>query len=184
MRPLLRVMAATTLAFALTGCGDEAALTTDLAAAPPQAAAAADVETSESPAGGPSTEPTPERAPSVERYCEVVAEADAAGTAHFAALEAREDATEQEYEEAERSFLEEYRHLFDEILTVVPDEIADELALLLRSQRERAGLGTGEPLSDETVQAAEEGVLAFEDERCADGGAEATESDADDSAGK
>ena len=101
----------------------------------------------------------------LERYCELVDELDAAGTEMFAPLEADENATEEDFEEAERQFVEDHEDDFDELREVVPDEIADDIEVLLDAQDERASGGDQEETSDEAATA-EERVEAFETANC------------------
>ena len=106
-----------------------------------------------------------DEASSVERYCELVQELDEAGSEAFADLEEDESATEEDFAEAERQFVEDHQDDFDELREVVPDEIADDIDVLLAAQEERAAGGEQEEVSDEVV-AAEERVGAFEEANC------------------
>jgi hypothetical protein len=106
-----------------------------------------------------------DEASSVERYCELVQELDEAGSEAFADLEQDESATEGDFAEAERQFVEDHQDDFDELREVAPDEIADDIDVLLAAQEERAAGGDQEEVSDEVV-AAEERVGAFEEANC------------------
>lgn len=103
----------------------------------------------------------------VERYCELVAELDEAGSEAFAALEDDESATDEDFAETERQFIEDHADDFDELRDVAPDEIADDVDVLLGAQEERAAGGEQEETSDEVSQA-EERVGEFEGANCAD----------------
>jgi hypothetical protein len=101
----------------------------------------------------------------VERYCELVEELDQAGTEAFAALEADESATDEDYAAMESQFLEEHADDFDELREVAPDEIADDVDVILTAQEERAAGGEQEEPS-EAASAAEERIGEFEDANC------------------
>lgn len=102
---------------------------------------------------------------SVERYCELVQELDEAGSEAFAALEEDETADDEDFAEAERQFLEANEANFDELREVAPEEISDDVGVLLTAQEQRAAGGEQEETSDE-VAAAEERITAFEEENC------------------
>ena len=51
----------------------------------------------------------------VERYCEIVQELDEAGSEAFAELEGDESATEEDFAEVERQFIEDHQDDFDEL---------------------------------------------------------------------
>ena len=106
-----------------------------------------------------------DEASSVERYSELVQELDEAGSEAFADLEEDESATEEDFAEAERRFVDDHQDDFDELREVAPDEIADDIEVLLAAQEERAAGGEQEEASDEVV-AAEERVGAFEASNC------------------
>ena len=107
-----------------------------------------------------------DEASSADRYCELVQELDEAGSEAFAELEEDESATDEDFAEAERQFLDDHQSDFDELREVAPDEIADDIDVLLAAQEERAAGGEQEETSD-AVAAAEERVIAFEQEHCA-----------------
>ena len=106
-----------------------------------------------------------DEASNVERYCELVQELDNSGSEAFADIEEDGSATEEDFAEAERQFVEAHQDDFDELREVAPDEIADDIDVLLAAQEERAAGGEQEEVSDEVV-AAEERVGAFEDANC------------------
>ena len=96
-----------------------------------------------------------------ERYCALSREMDAAGTKFFARLERKENATAEDYEAAERRFVERFAPQFDAIETAAPAEIRDDVAILLAGQRQRAGLG-----GSVDAGAAEKRVQAYEKRHC------------------
>ena len=77
----------------------------------------------------------------LERYCALVQALDAAGTDAFAELEADESATDEDYAEVERQFIEDHQDEFDELREVAPQEIADDVNVLLDALKERAAGG-------------------------------------------
>ena len=97
-------------------------------------------------------------------YCEVVARADRAGDKAFSALESDPNATQAQYQAAERNFVEENSELFDELIAVAPAEIADDVKTLVAAQRGLAGVGPSVPQAK--VHAAEQRVKAFEAKNC------------------
>src|SRR5688572_3492808 len=99
-----------------------------------------------------------------ERYCALSREMDAAGTKFFARLERKENATAEDYEAAERRFVERFAPQFDAIETAAPAEIRDDVAILLAGQRQRAGLGGSVDEAD--AGAAEKRVQAYEKRHC------------------
>ena len=105
----------------------------------------------------------------VERYCELVDELDQAGSEAFESLEGDETATDEDFAEAERQFIEDNADAFEELEEVAPDEIADDIDTLLEAQAERAAGGEQEETSED-VSDAEERVGEFEDEHCTDAG--------------
>ncbi len=107
--------------------------------------------------------PTPP-AGDAERYCALSREMDAAGTKFFARLERKENATAEDYEAAERRFVERFAPRFEAIEIAAPAEIRDDVAILLAGQRQRAGLGGS--VDEAEAGAAEKRVLAYEKRHC------------------
>ena len=101
----------------------------------------------------------------VERYCALVAELDEAGSEAFAALEEDETATDEDFAEAERQFVQEHREDFEELRRVAPKEVADDVDVLIAAQEARASGGEQEETSGD-VAIAEERVSEFEVENC------------------
>lgn len=127
------------LALALTACGDDPATQSSAESAPSSAA------------GG-----------DVDRYCELTAELDARGEQVFADLP--EDAPQEEVLRREQQLLEQISPQFDELLEAAPDAIEDDVPILLDGIRARAT--TGEDPNQEASSAAEDRILAFEEENC------------------
>jgi hypothetical protein len=100
----------------------------------------------------------------VERYCALTREMDAAGTKFFARLEGKENATAEDYEAAERRFVERFAPQFETIEQAAPPEIRDDVATLLAGQRQRAGLGGS--VDEAEAGAAEKSVLRYEKRHC------------------
>ena len=103
-------------------------------------------------------------APDVGRYCQLVKELDAKGEELFANL--GEDASPEQFEAAERGFVERYQPQLDELLRVAPTEIRADAEKLLAGMRQRAGLTTATEVNEAEATAAEERVQAFEEREC------------------
>jgi hypothetical protein len=131
----------TALALALTACGDDEAPTTRSSAE----------SASTSAEGG-----------DVDRYCELVAELNALGEQIFAGLP--EEAAPEEVMLREQELVEQGAAQLDELERVAPDEIADDVPVVLDDLRARAA--TGEQPDAEAASAAEERVRAFDEEHC------------------
>ena len=98
-----------------------------------------------------------DEASNVERYCELVQELDNSGSEAFADIEEDESATEEDFAEAERQFVEAHQDDFDELREVSRrTEYADDIDVLLAAQEERAAGGEQEEVSDEVVAAEEQ----------------------------
>ncbi len=100
----------------------------------------------------------------VDRYCALTRELDAAGEKFFSGL--GRDASEQEFEDAERRFIERSAAKLDELQRVAPPQIEDDVATLLAGQRERAGLQAAAQVDESEASAAEKRVRAFERRSC------------------
>ena len=100
----------------------------------------------------------------VERYCALTREMDAAGTKFFARLERNENATAEDYEAAERRFVERFAPQFEAVEQAAPAEIRSEIAILLAGQRQRAGLGGS--VDEAQASAAERRVRRYERRHC------------------
>ena len=101
---------------------------------------------------------------SVERYCELTRELDRAGGEIFEELEKDPDASPKDFEAAERQMVEQNEGSLEELQQVVPDEIKDDVAILVEALRARAGL-EGEVSPD--AGAAETRIDKFEKQNCA-----------------
>jgi hypothetical protein len=98
------------------------------------------------------------------RYCQLTAELDKAGQDFFKKLE-QQNASEQEFEKAEREFIEQNEAKIQEVAQVAPAEIAPDVEILVESQRSRAGLSST-PVNEEQVQPAEQRLREFEQQNC------------------
>lgn len=105
-----------------------------------------------------------EDAGDVERYCEVSRELDEAGTDHFEALEADETATEDDFAEAERQFVEDNEEEIDELIESAPEEIRGDVETFVEAMRSGELSAEGGPPED--AVAAEEDIVAFEEANC------------------
>ena len=102
--------------------------------------------------------------PDVERYCELSAELDRAGSESFRELEKDPQASKADFEAAEREFVESNQANLDETAQVAPEEISQDVETLIASLRARAGLGT--EVDEAEAGSAEKRVQAFEQENC------------------
>ena len=100
-----------------------------------------------------------------QRYCQMVDEFDAAGEDFFAGL--GEDSKPEEFEAAERRFVERYADELQALREAAPTEISDDVGKVLIGMRQRAGLETPVELGEAEVDAADERVRAFEERACA-----------------
>ena len=99
-----------------------------------------------------------------QRYCQKVAQFDAAGEEFFAGL--GEDSTPEEFEAAERRFVERYDDELEALRATAPPEVRDDVQKILIGMRQRAGLETPVELSEAEADAADERVRAFEERAC------------------
>ena len=99
-----------------------------------------------------------------QRYCQMVAQFDAAGEDVFAGLD--EDSPPEEFEAAERRFVERYGDELEALPAAAPAQISDDVQKVLIGMRQRAGLKTPVELSEADVDAADERVRAFEERAC------------------
>lgn len=97
-------------------------------------------------------------------YCELTAALDKAGDEAFEELEKDDDATDADYEKAERDFVESHAAELDALVAAAPTEIEQEIETIIASIRDRAGIGPDVPQEDATD--AEKVVQAFEKENC------------------
>lgn len=144
MRRRAGVIAVTTAAAVLVfaGCGDdedttEADTTTDTAAAEGD----------------------------LDRYCELAAELDQAGQEFFQEFEQQEGATREDFEAAERDFLEQNQADIDEIVAVAPEEVSADAETFVEGLRARAGLSEA-TVDQQEVAAADQRLNEFEQENC------------------
>ncbi len=100
----------------------------------------------------------------VERYCALTRELDAEGEAFFADL--GEDARPEQYEAAERRFIETHSDDLEELGRVAPSAIRTDVQRLFAGMRERAGLPPAIEVSEAQASAAEERIQAFEKRSC------------------
>lgn len=98
-----------------------------------------------------------------DRYCAIVRGLDKSGEDFFANLD--ENSSPEEYEAAERRFLERYSDRLEELRRVAPRAIRSDVAVLLAGQRERAGLSTTTTPESQS-SASEKRVQAYEQRNC------------------
>lgn len=79
-------------------------------------------------------------------------------------LEQDPDATPEDFEAAEREFVDSHEAQIDELQAVAPLEIAEDVQTLAESLRARAGLGA--EVDEEEAGAAAERVQGFEKQTC------------------
>ena len=134
------IITATLIALGLAACGDDE-----------DTQAGATTATAVAAAGDP------------DRYCQIVRELDTSGEDFFAGL--GEDSSPEEYEAAERRFVERYSDTLEELERVAPSQIRSDVAVLLAGQRERAGLSTT-TTPESKSSASEKRVQAYEKRNC------------------
>ena len=100
----------------------------------------------------------------VKRYCALTRELDASGEKFFAEL--GRDARPEEFEAAERRFIEASAAKLQELERVAPRETRADMRKLLAAMRERAGLETAIELDQAKASAAEKRVRAYEKRNC------------------
>ena len=100
----------------------------------------------------------------VERYCELTAELDRAGTKALAKLERDPEATDEDFERAERELVQSHEAEIEEVQDVAPSEIAESVRMQVRAIRARAGLS--EPVDEAEARVAERRVQQFEKQNC------------------
>jgi hypothetical protein len=105
---------------------------------------------------------TATRTGDVERYCALTAELDALGEQIFADMP--EEATAEDAMQREQQLVSQAAPQMEELVQVAPEEIAEDVSVLLDGLRARAA--TGEDPEQEAASAAEERILAFEEENC------------------
>jgi len=101
----------------------------------------------------------------VDRYCELTMQLDEAGSEAFRELEQDEDATQEDFEQAEADFVREHEDELAELVDVAPTEIREEVELLLRALRARGGLEEDAP-AERDVGMAERTITRFERKNC------------------
>ena len=102
--------------------------------------------------------------PDPERYCELVEELEEAGGKAFDAVQADKDATEEDFAAASKEFAADSEEAFDELIEVAPEEIEEDVEVLVASIRGQAGLG--EDVPKEEAVAAEDRIRSWEEENC------------------
>lgn len=100
-----------------------------------------------------------------DRYCALTAQLDAAGDKFFSELE-RRDASPQEFEAAERRFVEAHTQELDRLRRAAPASIRSDLDKLVAGMHQRAGLKPAARVSEREASAAEERIRAFERREC------------------
>ena len=100
----------------------------------------------------------------VDRYCALTRELDEQGQTFFAGL--GKQAGPQEFEAAERRFVETHADDLDELARVAPQEIAADVPTLFAGMRQRAGLEPATKVSEARASAAETRIRSFEQRRC------------------
>lgn len=103
----------------------------------------------------------------VGRYCELTTQLDEAGSEAFRELEQDPEATEEDFEEAEAEFVRQHEAELDELAAVAPEEIREDVSVVLAALRGRAGLEE-QPPDDQEAKKAERALTRFERENCRD----------------
>jgi len=101
----------------------------------------------------------------VTRYCSLTRQLDAEGSKFFAKLEGQ-NASQREFQAAERRFIEESAGKLDELKRVAPQKVRPDVEKLFAGMRERAGLEPAIEVSNAESSAAEARVRAWEKRNC------------------
>jgi len=101
----------------------------------------------------------------VGRYCELTKQLDEAGSEAFRELEQDPKATQKDFEEAEADFVRQHEADLDELAEVAPEEIQDDVPVLVAGLRGRAGLEE-QPPDDQELKKAERAITRFERTNC------------------
>ena len=109
-------------------------------------------------------EPAQTAAGDVERYCTLTKELDAAGEEIFSEL--GEDASPQQFQAAERRFVERHSGDLDELRLAAPAALRPDVEKLIAGIRQRAGLEPATEVGEREASAAEERIQAFEEREC------------------
>ncbi|HVF77820.1 MAG TPA: hypothetical protein VNA28_05940 [Solirubrobacteraceae bacterium] len=99
------------------------------------------------------------------RYCALTRQLDAEGEKFFAGL--GREATEQQFEAAERRFVEQSGAKLEELRRVAPRQIAADVEALLAGMRQRAGLKPAIAVTEAQSGAADKRIQAYEKRTCA-----------------
>lgn len=102
----------------------------------------------------------------VERYCALTKRLDAAGEEDFRVLE-EQDASPEEFQAAERRFIERHARELEELRGVAPARLKPDVDTLLAAMRQRAGLKAPTEVGESKASAAEGRIQAFEERECA-----------------
>ena len=97
-------------------------------------------------------------------YCALSNQLDQAGTHAFSALESNPNATDAQYQAAERRFVEQNSEKFDRLIATAPASIQADVKTLVAAQRGMAGAGPAVPQAK--VQGAEQRVKRYEASSC------------------
>lgn len=103
--------------------------------------------------------------PSAARYCHLTRRLDKEGEKFFSGL--GRDATPEEYEDAERRFVDEFTPQLAAIEAAAPAGIKADVRKLLAAQRARAGLPAGADVDQADATAAEKRLHRYEAKTCA-----------------
>jgi hypothetical protein len=100
----------------------------------------------------------------VARYCALTKELDSAGEMFFSGL--GQDASPEEFQAAERRFIEHHSDDLDELRAAAPARLKPDVDKLLAGMHQRAGLKSASDVSEREASAAEERIRAFEKREC------------------
>lgn len=102
----------------------------------------------------------------VERYCEILDELEVRGNEIFEGLESDPDASDEDFEAAERDFVESSEDEFEELVETAPEDLREDVRTVLDGIRQRGGLEVDNEVSEEEEAAADEQVRAFAEAEC------------------
>lgn len=98
-----------------------------------------------------------------EPYCDLTRQLEKAGQKAFSTLD--RNATNADYEAAERNFVLDNNDLLDELLTAAPPDLSHDVETILAAMRQRGGLEDSGVTEREANQA-DQRVRAWEKKHC------------------
>jgi hypothetical protein len=107
---------------------------------------------------------TPAAGGDLERYCALTEEGDRVGREAFREPQKDPNATEEDFEQAERQFVEDNEDLLNDLQAAAPEPIREDVAFLVKATR--AGVGQGPEVDQAAAEAAQKRTDRYERENC------------------